>query len=182
VKTYDTTNSDLAYSLCFMIGADESSIWPAIPRPGEGSFSPPSCTSHRRAMTNDLGGWRDYTTTGRMTPEVELWRRAQTAGKTLTFVPRLTGIKFPAGWRRDVYLTRPSHEQAQWLARIDAEPDLEMKLLANFIVADAVPSGVRYRELLRHVIKQTLSRIRRRFTIPRWSGIDRARRFKGLRR
>src|SRR3954452_8082281 len=33
VKMYDETQCDLAYSLCFTIGADESSIWPVIPRP-----------------------------------------------------------------------------------------------------------------------------------------------------
>lgn len=180
VKTHDETNADVAYSLCLLVAAGEAYVWPSVPRPRDRSFSPPSGMTHRRAMTGELGGWRDYRTIG-TTPDVELWRRAYEAEKRFSFVPRMTAVKFPAGWRRNVYRTRPSHEQARWLARIDAEPDLESTLLVNFITADEVPDGVPYRDLLRHLRTQTIARIRRRFVIPSWrKRIDDRRRFKGL--
>jgi glycosyltransferase involved in cell wall biosynthesis len=190
VEALDASGSDVAYSLCMIVAPAESSIWPSIPRPRDGSFAPPSCMTHRRRVTEDLGGWRDYRTLDQsrdIPPDVELWQRAQAAGRKFTFVPRLSGIKFPAAWRRDVYRTRPCHEQARWLARIDAEPDLESKLLVTYIAAEEMPSGLPYRDLLRHVMKQTVSRIRRRFALrslgllkPRTGTIDQARRFKGL--
>ncbi|HVR40872.1 MAG TPA: hypothetical protein VMU84_17400, partial [Thermoanaerobaculia bacterium] len=56
---------------------------------------------------------------------------ARAAGLRFAIVPRLTAIKFPAAWRRDVYRDRPCHEQAAWLERIRAEGDLETKLLID---------------------------------------------------
>jgi hypothetical protein len=102
-------------------------------------------------------------------------------------VPRLTAIKFAAGHRRDVYVTRPNHEQALWSARIEAEPDFEFEQMANFIIGPAVPNGIPYRSLLRMVLRQTIARLRkRRAGVARWPGlrprssIDQVRRFKGL--
>jgi len=50
-----------------------------------------------------------------------------------------------------------------------------------------VPDGVPYRDLLRHVARQTFSRIRRRFNMPSMAirkpapgDLERIRRFKGL--
>jgi hypothetical protein len=190
VEALDVTASDVAYSLCMIVAPSQTVPWPLIPRPGHGAFAPPSCMTHRRRVTEDLGGWRDYRTLDEardVSPEVELWRRAAAAGRKFIFVPRLSGIKLPAGWRRDVYRTRPCHEQARWLARIDAEPHLESELLAHCIADEQVPTGMAYRDLLRHVLKQTVSRIRRRFALrsfgllkPRRGTIDETRRFKGL--
>ncbi len=187
VEALDATACDLAYSLCMLVAPDGAS-WPSIPWPREGVFSPPSCMSHRRVVTNELGGWRDYKSLDELrdgSPDVELWRRALRAGKTFTFVPRLTGVKLPASWRRDVYRTRGCDEQKQWLARIDAEPNLEATLLVHCLAADHVPTAIPYRDLIRHVIQQTLSRIRRRLALP-WpirpgrATIEENRRFKGL--
>jgi glycosyltransferase involved in cell wall biosynthesis len=182
-------DADIAYSLCMLVAADERTTWPAIPRPRDGAYSPPSCMSHRRRVTEEIGGWRNYNDLDfrKTSPDVELWQRAAAAGKTFAFVPRLSGIKFTAGMRRDVYRTQPTHEQSQWLARIDAEPELEAKLLVNYVTIDAIPSGVPYRELVRYAAKQTLARLRRRLALP-WLGFrhptlrnfDDVRRFKGL--
>ncbi len=187
VQALDARGADLAYSLCMNVTADESSIWPAIPRPCDGRFSPPAAMTHRRGVTEELGGWRDYRSVeaaGQRSPDVELWRRAQAAGRVFTFVPRWSAIKFPASWRRDVYRRRPSHEQARWLARIDAEPRLESELLVESIASEAMPSGVPYRDLLRQVFRQTIVRLRRRLALRtllfRKGTIEEARRFKGL--
>ena len=184
LRTLDANGADLAYSLALLVAAD-GSFFPNIPRPRNGAFAPPSGMTHRRAVTDTLGGWRSYDSTS-IAPEVELWRRAQSAGRKFAFVQGLTAIKFPAMWRPDAYRTRSCHEQAQWSARIEHEPDLETKLLAELVVSEDVPNGVAYRDLLRLVAKQTVGRIRRRFSIPRLARktghieLEELRRMKGL--
>jgi glycosyltransferase involved in cell wall biosynthesis len=184
VAALDASGSDLVWSLGVNVAAS-GYVWPTIPRPRQGLFASPLCIAHRKHVTAKIGGWRDRRSmkTG---PDVNLWQRARSAGCSFTFVPRLTAIKFPAGHRRDVYVTRPSHEQAAWSARIEREPDLEATLLVSFLTGDAVPAGMPYRELARHFLRQTLARIRMRAAgvIP-WLGkrrnsIDAVRRYKGL--
>jgi glycosyltransferase involved in cell wall biosynthesis len=183
VKAFDSTGCDLAYSLGGNVAPEQDFLWPTIPRPEEGSFSSPLCTVHRKRVTDEIGGWRHYRELEVM-PDVELWRRAQAAGYRFTFVPRLTGIKFPAGWRRDVYQARPFHEQARWLARIESEPDFEERELVNLVVDRRLPAGLPYRDLLRHVARETAARLRRRlslrFAFGKRKNIDELRRFKGL--
>jgi glycosyltransferase involved in cell wall biosynthesis len=168
--------ADLAHGLVVGVWPDGRLV-PSIPRPRYGSFSPPSGMTHRRRVTEEMGGWRDYRELN-TEPETELWRRVQAGGYTFTFVPRLSAIKFPASLRRDVYRRRPSDEQAAWLARIESEPDLEPLLLARLLVDDPRPSGVSYSEILRYFAGETLARVRRRLTGRRT--IDHVRRFKGL--
>jgi glycosyltransferase involved in cell wall biosynthesis len=183
VDALDRSGSELAYSLCMLIPADGSSLWPSIPRPRQGMFSPPSAMTHRRGVTEALGGWRDYRSLDEArewSPDVELWRRAQAAGRAFMFVPRLSAIKFPAGWRRDVYRERPSHEQARWSARIDSEPHLESELLVTCITSQTMPTAIPYRDLLRHVVHQTIGRVRRRFSFPGRRTMDQNRKFKGI--
>jgi len=185
VRALDRTASDLAYSLTMNVAAGGEYVWPTVPNPAAGTFASPLCIVHRRSMTERVGGWRHYrelTTT----PDVELWQRAHAAGAKFTFVPRLTGIKFPAGHRRDVYRTRPSHEQQHWSARIQNEPDFEFEQMAGFVVGPAVPNGVPYRVLLRSFLRQTAARLRMRRSViipdvPKdRSSIDAVRKFKGL--
>jgi glycosyltransferase involved in cell wall biosynthesis len=182
VAAIDSTESDLTYSLGINVAADEHFGWPSTPRPQSGSFASPLCIVHRKRMTEEIGGWRYYQEIA-SAPDVELWRRAHAAGCRFTFVPRLTGIKFPAGWRRGVYKTRPCHEQAIWMARIESEPDFEARQLVNFIAGRRVPTGLPYREILRHLIDETISRLRRRWSLRSFRSrrsIDDLRRFKGL--
>jgi len=182
IRALDSHGGDLAHSLSTNVGPDESSGWLTIPRPQAGSFAAPLCIVHRRRMIEEIGGWRHYRELD-VAPDVELWRRAQAAGYQFTFVPRLTGIKFPGSWRRGVYQTRPCHEQAAWLARIESEPDLEVRQLVDFIVGRRVPCGLPYREVLRNLAGETVSRLRKRWSQRSWSSgrtIDDLRRFKGL--
>jgi glycosyltransferase involved in cell wall biosynthesis len=187
VNAFDETKCDLAYGLLANIGPNDSFIWPAVPQERFGSFSSPCCMAHRRRVTETIGGWRHYRELGTIPPDVELWRRAQRAGCTFTFVPRLTALKFPAGWRRDVYRIRPCHEQAAWLQRIETERDLEQRLLVRLVTSDHLAGGMPYRDLVRHFVRQTWMRFRRRWKLPwlhRNAGalrtIDDIRRFKGL--
>jgi glycosyltransferase involved in cell wall biosynthesis len=182
VSALDSAGSDLAYSLCMNVSPDEMSGWPVIPRPQARSFSPPLCIVHRRRITEEIGGWRHYREIDDG-PDAELWRRAHVAGYRFTFVPRLTGVKFPAAMRRGVYARRPCHEQEAWLARIDSEPDFEARQLVDFIVGRRVPAGLPYREIVRHMVDETIIRLRRRWAwlgLSRRRSIDDVRRFKGL--
>jgi len=182
VAAIDSTGSDLTYSLGINVGTDEGSGWPSTPHPKSGSFGSPLCIVHRKRMTEEVGGWSHYQEIDDP-PDTDLWRRAHAAGYKFTFVPRLTGIKFPASWRRDVYKSRPCHEQAIWMARIESEPDFEVRQLVNFITGRRVPTGLSYREILRHLIDETISRLRRRWSLHSFRGrrsIDDVRRFKGL--
>ena len=183
--------ADLVYTLCLMVHGDGIHREWAPPRPSRyrpGMGLPPSSVVHRRSVIDTAGPWRDYR--GLDThPDRDLWRRIHAAGAGIAFVPRLTAVKFPAVWRRNVYRDEPSHEQARWLARIAAEPELEAVELARMIAGSDEPrrlSGVRYGELARDFAKETWRRMRARLTAGSWraligrNSIDAVRRHKGL--
>ena len=180
VDALQATGADLAHSLCFMVPAEGQAGWILIPQRELGTYAPPLCVVHRRSLTERIGGWRPYSELGTTPPDVELWRRAAGSGAKLTFVPRLTGIKFPASVRRDVYRTRPHHEQEAWTARIASEPDLEAHLFAEAVTErTALMESWSYRELLRGFIRQTARRLRTRLRF-RNETLDAVRRYKGL--
>ena len=124
--------ADIVSSLVAWIGPDGSYIEVMIPDPRTGAFMPPTAISHRASVTARVGGWRDFREIAAL-PEVDLWLRAFAAKFRLAAVERLTGVKFPAGPRRNVYRTRPCHEQAAWLDRIRSEPDLEAVVFGHVI-------------------------------------------------
>ena len=184
VAAIDASAAAMTYSLLLWLDPDDGQLWPAVPRPQSGWWSPPTATVHRRNVTEALGGWRDYREIDDP-PEIDLWRRARDAGFQFVFVPRLTAIKFPASMRRGVYRSRPSHEQAEWSTRIRSEPDLEARLLVRMIAEGRAAKTMSYRDLVRQVISETMIRLRRRWVSrsiwPRkGAAIDRVRRFKGL--
>jgi hypothetical protein len=147
------------------VAPDETSAWPCPLNPAH-PFSPPSCMAHRRRVTETIGSWSHWRDLPRRTvPESDLWRRAEAAGYRIGFTHRLTAIKFPGSWRRDCYRTLPSHEQAAWFERIRTEPDLEVRLLMDFVVGTHVPTGLPYAQLLRNLFDQTVSRLRRRWSL-----------------
>ena len=188
VAALDAKGADFATSICILVAPD-GAFWPFIPTAANGWFSVPSSLTHRRSVVDDLGDWKDYRTLAGSrdwAPEIEFYRRAQ-ARKTYTFVRRLTTVKFPASWRRDIYRKRSAHQQEEWFERIDREPDLEAIACAASLTGDHLLNGMPYRHLLGLFAEQTATRIRRRFWIamsalmnPRTRALDRIRRFKGL--
>lgn len=186
VKALDATGSGLAYSFAINVMPDGVSLWPTVPRPQRNHFGSPLCIIHRRSVTETIGGWRDNKELA-VGPDVELWQRAYASGCKFTFVPRLTGVKFPASWRRDVYKTLPSHEQASWFTRIQSEPDFEAEQLVSLIVSNAAPRGVPFRETVGNFVRQSWDWMRMRLSLP-WfgfayttrGGTEAMRRFKGL--
>jgi glycosyltransferase involved in cell wall biosynthesis len=180
MEALQSSGTDLAHSLCFLVPQEGESGWLLIPQPELGAYAPPLCVIHRKSLPERIGGWRHHRELGATPPDVELWRRAAAEGAKLTFVPRLTGIKFPASVRRDVYRTRPHREQETWTARIASDPDLEVHLLAQAVTArSSLMESWSYRELLRGFIRQTARRARTRLRF-RNESIDAIRRFKGL--
>jgi glycosyltransferase involved in cell wall biosynthesis len=150
-----------------------------------GMWIAPTATVHRRALIERLGGWRDYRGLS-VDPEVELWTRFHTAGAEIKPVRRLTAVKFPASVRRDVYRERPSHEQAEWLARIRREPDLEPKELAQ-IALEMAAAGREptFGALVGQVLRRGARGVGRRLAPRRLGpslgeGVDRRRACKGL--
>jgi len=180
VSALQSGGAELAHSLCLLVPSESESGWLLIPQRELGTYAPPLCLVHRRSLTERIGGWRHHRQLGTTPPDVELCRRAASSGAKLTFVPRLTGIKFPASVRRDVYRSRPHHEQAAWAARIAGDPDLEAHLLVQAVTArSALMESWSYRELLRGFLRQTARRLRSRLRF-RGRSIDVIRRYKGL--
>lgn len=175
--------ADVAAGIVSIVWPDRSETDPTFFRPElYGYGMPPSGLLYRRPVLESLGGWRDYRELRGTVPDADLLQRAHAAGYRIATVPRLTAIKFPAGARRNVYRERPSHEQAQWLAHITADPDFEVVQLAQWVSSSRLPSRMRYRELAKELIGETMRRLRRRLAFPRRKGLplDEARRFKGL--
>src|SRR4051795_492471 len=189
VAALDASKAAMTYSLLVTVTPDSEEPRPVRPRPEDGAWSPPSCTVHRRSVTEAIGGWRDYREIT-VPPEIDLWRRARAAGFEFKFVPRLTAIKFPASTRRGVYRTKPSHEQAAWSARITSEPDLEATLLVGIVAGDAIVRRLSDRELVRQVVPELIIRAAQQFRRPakllaslwprKGAIINSVRRFKGL--
>lgn len=189
VEALDARNAAMAHSIValFAPGAEIGS--PVFPLPEAGSWAPPSGTVHRRSVTERIGGWRDYS--GLMVPpETDLWRRAEAAGFTFVFVPRLTAIKFPASTRRNVYRTRPCDEQRLWLTRIRANTNFEPEQLVGMMVGDEAGLEMRLRKLARLLLRRIQrvivwsvsprSGTRAFFWPRRGAGIPAIRKYKGL--
>jgi len=95
------------------------------PAPGwsytRGAWIPPTSLAIRRSHAVEVGGWQDPTQTGYLDPEADLLARVFDIAGPPRWVPRVTCVKLAAAERRDVYRTRPTHEQAYWLAQIRTE-------------------------------------------------------------
>jgi GT2 family glycosyltransferase len=185
----EATGCDVAHSLLIRILPGEETGKPVLPMPEHGMGGPPSCTLYRRSVTDKIGGWGDYRQLT-VSPETDLFRRAQAAGFEVVFVPRLTVVKFPASQRKNVYRDRPSHEQAAWQQRIRSDPDFEATHLVRMIMGDEVVRAMPARKLIRilaqELVKRVAWRLSRRsglrgfFWGARGGGIDQQKKYKGL--
>ncbi len=170
--------ADVAYGLTAMVDATSGRIDPAPTRPEPWRPSlwiPPTGLVHRRSTALAVGGWQHIREVS-VDPEQDLCQRMASVGARFVFVPRLTAIKFPASLRRDVYRTRPNHEQAAWFHRIETESDLEAQLLARILVGS---ERFATREIRRRVWRAFKRRLMRAPGY-RHGLFLRRRRFKGL--
>jgi hypothetical protein len=99
-------------------------IWQAAVYAPVSHHAPPRADGRYRCLAADtiLDG-----------PDRDLWERAVKAGKRITPGGELTVFKFPAAWRRNAYVEKRSDEQADYVRRIQMQPDFlyqEMKAIA----------------------------------------------------
>jgi glycosyltransferase involved in cell wall biosynthesis len=81
--------------------------------------SPPSCLMHATELGREIG-WRDYRELVEG-PDLDFVERATARAGGLVRVPALTAFKFPSAYRPNSYVEKPSHEQAEYLRRIEFE-------------------------------------------------------------
>jgi glycosyltransferase involved in cell wall biosynthesis len=185
--TLDRTGAGVAHSLLMSISPGEEIGRPVLPIAEVGSA--PSCTVHRRCVTEKIGGWRDYRNLD-IPPESDLFQRAQAVGFEAVFVPRLTALKFPALTRKNVYRDRPNHEQAVWLDRIRSDPDFEPTYLARMMMSDQAVRTMPARKLVRILAREFWARLAWRLTrrsghraifwTAKGAGIELQKKYKGL--
>jgi glycosyltransferase involved in cell wall biosynthesis len=183
IDKLEETGAAFAHSLLISISTAEDRVGrPVFPKPQYGTSGPPSCTVHRRNVTEKIGGWNDYRTLV-IAPEADFYNRATGAGFKAVFVPRLTVIKFPASRRKDVYRSRPSHEQALWFRKI-SEPDFEIEHLVHMVreLSAETAGEMPIRNLVRTFTLEFAARVRERFSrlfLHKGKQIDAIKRFKG---
>ena len=180
----EETGCAFAHSLLISIPPDQDTGIPILPKPQYRHGGPPSCTVHRRSVTDEIGGWNDYRTLS-IPPETDFFNRAQAAGFKAVFVPRLTAIKFPASRRKNAYRDRSCHEQADWSKRIRSDSDFEAVHLVRVIegMVGEIPREMPVRKLVGTFAGEFANRIvgrLSRFWPARGGGIDRNRKYKGL--
>jgi glycosyltransferase involved in cell wall biosynthesis len=98
-----------------------------------GEWISPTSALHDAAAMRTVNGWRTHAVTGTLDPESDLCARLSDEFGAPLLVPRLTSIKLPAAYRRDVYKHRPNGEQLAWLRRMRAaaDPEAELALLCS---------------------------------------------------
>lgn len=125
VEKLETSGADLAHTLLMMVwNANQSrSLYGVFPDGYEPPFQvPPGSLMHLRSMVDDIGLWQDFRQV-RIPFDIEFVSRAVLKGKRIVCVDELTIFKFPSGVRKNVYVEKPSFEQAAYAERIQHERD-----------------------------------------------------------
>jgi glycosyltransferase involved in cell wall biosynthesis len=133
-----TTGADVVHSVAIVYGPPGSGVrsTTGIFASGEfGSrdfFGAPSAMLIRHQLLTQVGPWRDPTTLAEAI-DVDLERRAFSAGARFAATNELTVFKFNAAWRRDCYRLRPDTEQRAMIGRIRAGGDFRQSELVDVI-------------------------------------------------
>ena len=80
--------------------------------------APISSYLHDSELGRELG-WRDHREIV-LGPDHDFIQRAEERARPLV-LPALTVFKFPSAWRKNSYIEKPSHEQADYVRRIESE-------------------------------------------------------------
>ena len=120
-----STNADFASSWIEVIGPKGGNLRLVLgiypPNGYDGKMGiPPSGLMHRREVTEQIGGWRDYRTIWR-NPDTDFVYRGFEAGLRFVSTGELTVFKFGSALRKNSYIEKPCHEQAAYLARIEKQ-------------------------------------------------------------
>jgi glycosyltransferase involved in cell wall biosynthesis len=165
IGALERDEGDIAYSILEWVLSwrDAYADIPAYP----GAALPPegSAVVHRRALIEEIGGWK-LPDEVHSVPRAEFLRRAQFAGKRFVLVPRLTVLKF--GPETNDY--GAAGRQADYLTRIRHEPDFAHAEVAALLVR--VQHELEQLPSLRRLHQQLFAAVRR-WLVER--GIDPAR-------
>ncbi len=126
-QALEETSADIGYTIAENIGPPESGIRLLTGISPSGGYErglviPPSSMMHKREVAQEIGGWKDYRTL-HVAPDTEFLMRAYDHGKKIVPVNELSVLKFNSAWRKNSYREKPSHEQAEYVWRIQSEPD-----------------------------------------------------------
>jgi glycosyltransferase involved in cell wall biosynthesis len=125
VTLLDQTGADLAYALIESLGAPGTGIRVlAGIRPNKAIVRklPPSGIMHRRDVVEHIGLWKDYRTI-HAAPDLEFINRIWEYRERIACTDKLTVFKFTVSWRANSYREKRSDEQAEYVRRIQTEPD-----------------------------------------------------------
>lgn len=140
VAWVENTNADLVHTLCALLGPDNrlGSVGPPNRHHSYAyHFVPPSCWLHRRAAVETVGLWSAADELPRGVDQ-DYMMRLHAAGKSCSFCPRLTVLKFPSVWYRGAYAGTAANPQPQFLSQLRADPaELEQRLLLALAVTHA---------------------------------------------
>jgi glycosyltransferase involved in cell wall biosynthesis len=171
VNELQKPGADIANSLCLMIGPPESGVRclaGATLHSGASKWMPPSCIMHKRSLINEIGYWNKYTEIHTF-PESDFLHRAELNGSSFVTAKKITAFKFPSTWRQNCYRQRRCDEQAEYVRRIQTEPD--------FLEREIIETAVAYAQGKTRV--KVLLPKKPRFTPPGWL-IEHYRRLRGV--
>jgi glycosyltransferase involved in cell wall biosynthesis len=134
VAEIERTGAEFAHSLLMSIGPPPHCHRTLLGLSADGRVArralvPPSAWLHARSLTNRIGAWRDYRSHV-LPPDFELLVRMQQRNTRMVALGRLSVFKFPASVRKNCYVDRPWHEQADWWLRMANEPNFLANELA----------------------------------------------------
>lgn len=144
VAALKSQNADLAYAITsemvpphfrFVKGVSPSGQYPYP------MFFTPSSIMHRHDMVDEIGLWKDHRQIY-LPPDRDFLDRAYRAGKKFVPTNELTVFRFPSAGRLNAYVEKPSHEQAEYIQRIQSEADFlyhEMMKILLYIAPSSLP-------------------------------------------
>lgn len=95
---------------------------------------PPLALMHTRTLAQKVGEWPDFRSM-QMSPDVEYFARLSEAGGKAVRAHTISALKFPAGWRRNIYAERTAEEQERYSRRMIEEPDFLTRELLDVVYA-----------------------------------------------
>jgi glycosyltransferase involved in cell wall biosynthesis len=109
-------------------------------------FAPASGWILRRALMEELGGWRPACDCA-IEPSQDFLFRAWRAGKRLRTVPAVTVLAVQSGKRKNSYRDRQSHENAHYAERISGDSAFREAMFASAALGHARKAIVESRRL-----------------------------------
>lgn len=137
VDAIEAAEADAAFTIAEMIPPDASEARGLTGLSPSGQYTynmavPPSSLLHRKDAVEVVGEWIDYRQLRRPV-DIEFVARFWEHDKRVIPVTELTVFKFPSAKRRNSYVEKPSHEQADYARRIQHDPEVRYHELMDVI-------------------------------------------------